>query len=189
MDEEAIRFRQVYEACYGAVSAYARRRQPDGDLAQDAVSETFLVAWRRLADVPGGSDTLPWLYGVARRVLANQRRGNLRRAGLSSRIAREPHPDQEVDAAVLFDDERRTVLLALARLRPADQEILRLAVWEELPHRQIGVVVGCSEAAVAVRLHRARARLGKEIGKGLLPAGHEIRSDPTEQRGKAADDC
>ena len=57
--------------------------RPDGDLAQDAVSETFLVAWRRLADVPTGADTLPWLYGVARRVLANQRRGNQRRADLS----------------------------------------------------------------------------------------------------------
>ena len=67
-DEGTDRFRQIYEAHYGAVSAYARRRLPDGDLAQDAVSETFLVAWRRLADVPTGPDTLPWLYGVARRV-------------------------------------------------------------------------------------------------------------------------
>ena len=177
MDEEADRFRRIYEAHYGAVSAYARRRLPDGDLAQDAVSETFLVAWRRLADVPTGSDTLPWLYGVARRVLANQRRGNLRRAELSSRLAREWLPDLDVDAGVLFDDERRTVLSALVRLRAGDQEILRLAVWEELSHRQIGLVVGCSEATVAVRLHRARARLGKEIAKGQPRSGHDSRSE------------
>jgi len=188
MDEEADRFRRIYEAHYGAVSAYARRRLTDGDLAQDAVSETFLVAWRRLADVPTGSDTLPWLYGVARRVLANQRRGNLRRAELSSRIAREWLPDRDVDAGVLFDDERRTVLSALVRLRSADQEILRLAVWEGLSHRQIGLVVGCSEATVAVRLHRARARLTKEIAKGQPRAGHESRSEAPEQHGKAPDD-
>ena len=188
MDEEADRFRRIYEAHYGAVSAYARRRLPDGDLAEDVVSETFLVAWRRLGDVPTDADTLPWLYGVARRVLANQRRGNLRRTELTSRIAREWHPDREVDASVLFDDERRAVLSALVRLRPVDQEILRLAVWEELSHRQIGLVVGCSEATVAVRLHRARARLGKEIAKGLPRSGHETRSEAPEQHGKAPDD-
>jgi RNA polymerase sigma-70 factor (ECF subfamily) len=37
-------------------------------MAPDVVAETFLVAWRRLDDVP--ADPLPWLYGVARRVLA-----------------------------------------------------------------------------------------------------------------------
>ncbi len=185
MDDGTLRFRQIYESYYGAVSAYARRRLPDGDLAQDAVSETFLVAWRRLADVPAGADTLPWLYGVARRVIANQRRGNLRRVELSSRLAREWLPSSDVDAGVLFDDERRTVLSALLRLRPGDQEILRLAVWEELSHREIGLVVGCSEAAVAVRMHRARNRLGKEIEKGRPRAGHETQSEPPEHHGKA----
>jgi RNA polymerase sigma-70 factor (ECF subfamily) len=185
MDERADRFGHIYESYYGAVSAYARRRLTDGDLAQDAVSETFLVAWRRLDDVPAGSDALPWLYGVARRVIANQRRGNLRRGELSSRLAREPTLNREVDAGVLFDDERRTVLSALDRLRPGEQEILRLAVWEELSHREIGLVVGCSEATVAVRLHRARGRLGKEIEKGRPRTGHDTRSEPPESHGKA----
>ncbi|MEA2827534.1 MAG: hypothetical protein QOG43_1973 [Actinomycetota bacterium] len=185
MDERERRFVQIYESHYGAVSAYARRRLTDGDLAQDAVSDTFLVAWRRLADVPAGHDTLPWLYGVARRVIANQRRGNLRRGELSSRLSLESPLSRDVDAGVLIDDERREVLSALSRLREGDQEILRLAVWEELSHREIGVVVGCSEATVAVRLHRARGRLGKEIQKGLPGAGHETRAEPPEPHGKA----
>ena len=187
MDERERRFGQIYESYYAAVSAYARRRLTDGDLAQDAVSETFLVAWRRLADVPTGSDTLPWLYGVARRVVANQRRGNLRRGELSSRLARELPLHEDVDAGVLVGDERRTVLSALSRLREVDQELLRLAAWEELSHREIGLVVGCSEATVAVRLHRARGRLGKEIQKGLPRAGHDTRSEPPEPHGKALD--
>ncbi len=191
MDDQE-RFRCLYEAYYGAVSAYARRRLPDGDLAQDAVSETFLVAWRRLADVPAGADTLPWLYGVARRVIANQRRGTQRRTELSNRLAREWLPGTGVEAGVLFDDERRTVLSALLRLREGDQEILRLSVWEELSHRQIGLVVGCSEATVAVRLHLARNRLGKELGKeiekGRARSGHETPSKPPDQHGKAPND-
>ncbi|HEX7275786.1 MAG TPA: sigma-70 family RNA polymerase sigma factor [Acidimicrobiales bacterium] len=188
MDDKAQRFRQLYEAYYGSVSAYARRRLPDGDLAQDAVSETFLVAWRRLSDVPAGSDTLPWLYGVARRVIANQRRGSQRRAELSNRLAREWLPGREVEAGVLFDDERRAVLSALVRLREGDQEILRLSVWEELSHREIGLVVGCSEATVAVRLHRARNRLGREIEKGRARSGHDSSPRPPDQHGKAPND-
>jgi RNA polymerase sigma factor (sigma-70 family) len=186
--ERERRFRLIYQSHYSAVSAYARRRSPDGDVAQDVVSETFLVAWRRLADVPTGSDTLPWLYGVARRVIANQRRGNQRRTDLSSRLAREWQPGQEIDAGVISGDERRSVLEAMGRLRESDQEILRLNTWEELSHREIAVVVGCSEATVAVRLHRARNRLGKEIEKGLPRSGHDSRSEPPEPHGKAAGD-
>jgi len=80
------------------------------------------------------------------------------------------------------------VLSALVQLRSTDQEILRLAVWEELSHRQIGLVVGCSEATVAVRLHRARGRLAKEIAKGRPRSGHETGSEPPEPHGKAPDD-
>jgi RNA polymerase sigma-70 factor (ECF subfamily) len=175
--EPEQRFRQIYESYFGSVSAYARRRLPDSDLAQDAVSETFLVAWRRLADVPSGADTLPWLYGVARRVIANQRRGNQRRADLSSRLIQEWSPGPDVDDALISDDERRLVLSALDRLREGDREILRLSVWEELSHREIGLVVECTEATVAVRLHRARHRLGREIAKGLPRSGHQNRSE------------
>ena len=154
------------------------------------MSETFLVAWRRLADVPTGPDTLPWLYGVARRVIANQRRGNLRRAELSSRLAREsaPGPRTSTPASSSTTSAARCCPPSV-RLREADQEILRLAVWEELSHREIGLVVGCSEATVAVRLHRARGRLGKEIEKGQPRSGHDNRvRKPPEQHGKAPDD-
>src|SRR4051794_31069206 len=78
------RFEEVFREHYDAVRGFAFRRVP-GDLAQDAVAETFLVAWRRLDDVP--ADALPWLYGVARRVLANQRRSADRSSALERRLA------------------------------------------------------------------------------------------------------
>ena len=163
--DDRSRFRAIYEAHYGSVVAYARRRAADPDDVQDAVSETFTIAWRRLREMPDTDAALPWLYGVARRVMANQRRGNRRRADLSIRLGTE-HPESvDIETTVLAVEEHRTVLAALARLRDADQEILRLAVWEELSHRDIAGIVGCSEQAVAVRLHRARSRLGREIEK------------------------
>ena len=155
MDEEERaqdirRFQALYDAHHGAVVAYARRR----------------VA--RPVDA-----ALPWLYGVARRVLANQRRGAQRRADLSARLRGQATAGTDLEGQIIAGDERGAVLTALSRLRPADQEILRLAVWEELPHRDIAGVVGCSESSVAVRLHRARTRLGREIGKEERRVGQE----------------
>jgi len=172
------RFEGVYEAHYRAVTAYARRRTPDSGDAQDVVAETFTIAWRRMAEVPDGDAARAWLYGVARRVLANQRRGNRRRDDLSTRLRSQPAGPAELESELIASDERRTVLTALARLRDSDQEILRLAVWEELPHREIALVVGCSESSVAVRLHRARSRLGREIGKEERRVGHEVPEGP-----------
>jgi RNA polymerase sigma-70 factor (ECF subfamily) len=171
--ERDRRFQRLYEAHYGAVLAYAQRRATEAADAQDIVAETFTVAWRRIDDVPDTDAALPWLYGVARRVLANQRRGGRRRADLSTRLRANSAVPVEIDADVLAADDRRIVLAALARLKEADREVLRLATWEELSHREIASIVDCSEASVAVRLHRARNRLGKEIAKEEGRAGHQ----------------
>lgn len=180
--EALARFEAVYQAQYRAVAAYARRRTLDAGDAQDALAETFAIAWRRLPELPDGDAALPWLYGVCRRVLANQRRGNRRRADLSARLNTQPSELVVLDSDLLASEERRTVLAALARLKDSDQEILRLAVWEELPHREIAAIVGCAEASVAVRLHRARTRLGREIGKEERRVGQEGDVGPRRRR-------
>ena len=173
------RFQALYDAHHGALVAYAQRRTSPVD-AQDVVADTFTIAWRRLREVPEGDAALPWLYGVARRVLANQRRGDQRRAHLAVRLRGQGSLAPDVEGQVVAGDACRTVLAALSRLRSADQEILRLAVWEELPHRDIAGVVGCSESSVAVRLHRARTRLGREIGKEERRVGQETSGGRAE---------
>ncbi len=175
------RFQGIYEAHYRSVTAYARRRTADPVDAQDVVAETFTIAWRRLDQLPDDDAVLPWLYGVARRVLANQRRGNRRRDDLTTRLRSQRAGSADVESEVLASEDRRTVLAALSRLRASDQEILRLAGWEELPHRDIARVVGGSESSVAVRLHRARSRLGREITKEERRRGHEDPGHPGRQ--------
>jgi RNA polymerase sigma factor (sigma-70 family) len=183
-DDDLRRFQALYEAHYGALVAYARRRVVDPLDAQDSVADTFAIAWRRLPEVPEGDAALPWLYGVARKVLSNQRRGSQRRGDLSTRLRGQRAVGDDLEGQVIAGDERRIVLAALSRLRRTDQEILRLAVWEELPHRDIAGVVGCAESSVAVRLHRARARLAREIGKeqgriGQEPSGRRAEGHDT----------
>lgn len=166
-------FRALFEQHYGQVLAYARRRTTEPADADDVTAETFAIAWRRLRDMP--EEPLPWLYGVARRVLANQRRGRNRWLAVIERVRREPADVETPRGSV------EPVRIALSKLKPADQEVLRLSAWEELSHAQIGQVLGITANAAAIRVHRARKQLGIELAAlGLAPrntepsAGHSV---------------
>jgi len=166
------RFSDIYRANQAHVYAYFKRRT-GLESAQDGTAETFLVAWRRLDRVPDGERALPWLYSVARRVLANQYRSKRRRERLSDRVrsvAADPPPTPET--IVVRRREEQKVHDAVSRLRPDDQELLRLAVWEELPHRLIAEALNCSPHAVDQRIHRASRRLARELkDAGHIPVG------------------
>lgn len=183
-------FARIYEAHYRSVVAYAQRRSLSIADADEIVSETFLTAWRRLDVVPAGDEALPWLFAVARRVIANRRRADRRRSDLRARLARQRDTDGPgVDAGLMATEEQRRVLESLSRLKFDDQELLRLVAWEDLSHRQVGQVLGCTEAAVAVRLHRARARLTMELAKEHTLAGHDSpRRPPAWMREGGPDD-
>ncbi len=149
------RFRALFARHYPAVFRYAGRRLGREEAA-DAAAEAFTVAWRKIAHIPPEPETLPWLYGVARRVVANAERGRRRRERLVARAA-----DEVAEAAPQADPAG--VLSALAGLRPDDREVLRLAAWEGLDPREMGLVLGCSPNAAAIRLHRARRRLEEAL--------------------------
>jgi RNA polymerase sigma-70 factor (ECF subfamily) len=152
-DDRSARFTSLFESHHGSVRAYVLRRAA-GDAAQDAIADTFLVAWRRLEDVP--ADALPWLYGVARRVLANQRRSAARAQALAARLQYSDPGPSPVDDRVA---DAQIVRLALDSLGDADREGLMLVAWESLEPERAARSAGCSRATFAVRLHRARRRL------------------------------
>ena len=170
MDDSAARakFGVLYEQHRRAVLAYCRRRAAEED-AQEIMNETFAIAWRRIDRVPAPEEALPWLFSTARGQLSNQRRGRRRFAKLISKsasLAAMPEPGPE--SQVVLMQELDEVATAMARLRPIDQELLRLAVWEELSHAEIGQVLSLSENAVSQRLSRATKRLTDEVNKGAV---------------------
>ncbi len=152
------RFEKLYAGHSRAILAFAVRRTTQPDDAADVVAETFLVAWRRLDDVPLGDDALLWLYGVARRVVANVRRGARRRARLGSRLATAVGEQMVVDPAEVVG-AAAVVRQALASLSADDRELLQLTAWEGLTATQIGEVLAMPAPTVRTRLHRARKRL------------------------------
>ncbi len=152
-------FEQIYAEHRDAVRAYVRRRSPE-DAVDDVVSETFLVCLRRIDSVP--ENALPWLYAVARKTLANERRKLARRAPNEAAIQGEP---ELVGDGVLA--------AAFAGLGERDREVLRLVAWEGLSLRDAATVLGCSAVACRVRYHRAKSRLAAR-----LEAAASFRPEP-----------
>ncbi|MFU8870997.1 RNA polymerase sigma factor [Micromonospora sp. SL4-19] len=179
------RFRRVYASNFQPLLAYALRRAMQPEDAADVVAETFLVAWRRCHELPADAEVRLWLYGVARRVLANHHRTGVRRERLGERLRQRmwdivaADPGSEVP-------ERLAVQAALARLGEFDREVLTLTIWEGLEPRDVAAVLRVSPAVVRTRLSRARARLRDLIGDDLAPPGHvlDILTAPAPREGQ-----
>lgn len=187
-DEDApdiweARFVDVYNRTYRNTRAYALRRTQRAVDADDVVAETYLVAWRRLDDLLAAREPQAWLYGVAHRVLANQRRTRNRRSALSERARAQPPLEQDsADPAsvIVHRDEYERMLAAMGQLSERDQEILRLAAYEELDHHSIGAAIGVRGPLVRTLLYRARRRLNAALvdtGTRQPPAGGHIHSE------------
>jgi RNA polymerase sigma factor (sigma-70 family) len=150
------RYELLYRELYGPISGYVLRRVRDPEDAAEAIAETFTTLWRRLDTCPGGEQVRPWLFGVARKVLANQRRGERRRSALAERLVAEHDPDALAPELASGSDTR--VARAFAALSDPDREILALLAWEGLTRDELSVALGASRAVVRLRLHRARRR-------------------------------
>ena len=179
MDPET-RFRAVFELAYAPLCRYARHRGLDGPDAEDLVAQALEIAWRRIDEVPD-DDPLPWLYAVARNLWRNQARRDGRRRDLLARF-RVPLPQEgggdpaAVDPAAVDPGVLRA---ALASLSDNDQEVLRLVAWDGLTPGEHATVLRCSPVAARTRLHRARARLARQLGLDL--------QHPASPRQKQAD--
>ena len=156
------RFRAVYEATYDDLLRFAQRRV-DPSHAEDVAADAFLVAWRRLDDMPVEvGDARPWLFGVARATILNHRRSGRRREALAVRLAdATSSTGGESDEALAAS--RLDLAAGWARLSPAEQEAISLAVWEGLSSAQAGVVLGCTATAYRLRLSRARRALRRHL--------------------------
>jgi RNA polymerase sigma factor (sigma-70 family) len=152
---DSERFEAVFHAHHRAVLRYALRRT-DPATAEEVVADTFLVCWRRLDDMP--ADPLPWLLGTARRCLANLRRSQTRSRNLAARASRLDTEGESRDPSDVIG-ARESIRAAFAGLSESEREVLRLVAWDGLDVAAGARVLGCTRAAFALRLHRARRRL------------------------------
>lgn len=156
------RFEAVYRRTYEQILGYAVRRCSSPEDAADVVAETYVIAWRRIIELPDGEAGKLWLYGVARRVLANHRRSERRRLTRHTELTDEI---EHLYAAPSDHSEQHGVDEAMDMLADSDREVLALTLWEGLDAGEIATVLDCSRNAARIRLHRARKRFAKALEK------------------------
>lgn len=179
--EAHARLEALYDEHARSVLRYARRRLPRED-AEDVVCDVFLVAWRRLDDIP--ELELAWLLGVARRTVANRLRSERRSGDLLSRVrlhARRSVPDHAPSV-----DTGDQISRAFQQLSTTDQDVLRLVVTEGLTSAELGVALGCSTNTASTRARRARERLAALLGPDADEAAEDHdrpgAADPADPR-------
>jgi RNA polymerase sigma-70 factor (ECF subfamily) len=157
--DEADLFTAVYDSCRQRVWAYVVSKG-GREVAEEVVSETFTVAWRRFGDLP--EEPLPWLLAVARNILRDTLRTQARREAFTAEAVRWTRPETSGDIGDQVA-ERSAAIKALASLSEQDKEVLMLVAWQGLAAREAARVVGCSAATLRVRLHRARKRFEQAL--------------------------
>jgi RNA polymerase sigma-70 factor (ECF subfamily) len=153
--DDVGRFERLWTEHYAAVHAHAARRVRGR--ADEVCAEVFLVAWRRLDEIP--RDALPWLLAASRNVIGTTWRGDARRARLQDRLDAERQPGEAGGTGELDPD----LGAALAGLDEHDRELLLLVYWEELTPSRAAKALGLAPAAARTRLWRARRRLREAL--------------------------
>jgi RNA polymerase sigma factor (sigma-70 family) len=159
-DGHAERFERCFERNYRDIARYCARRAATPEDAEDAATEVFATAWRRRRDLPSEPQDRLWLFGIARRVLANAERADRRRSRLKRRLTAQPAP---VPAGPPTGGEAAAIARALAALSPSDRELLLLTGWEELTPAEIAQLLNRPAPLISRRLHRARRRFAAAL--------------------------
>lgn len=180
-DVDDDRFRSLFELHLDPVWRFARRRCATGEDADDVVAETFAVAWRRRAVLPSADDVGLWLFGVARRVLANQRRTVERQGRLHLRLASLAATESSEAAPADASSAQRQLLDALNHLDAADRELLLLRAWDGMAVQDIARLLGCTPNAASIRLHKARRRLATLLDEDDSPTSWKSATRRTER--------
>lgn len=173
-------FEALYTASYPDIAGYVRRRVP-GPEADDVIAHAFTVAWHRFDRILRPPRDRLWLFGVARNCVADHQRAERRRLRLRARLMADAAT--AAPAAAEPDARHEPVLAAIAALRPADREALRLVLWEDLSHAEAAAVLGCSVNAFELRYRRARNAVRDAVtGPPPAPDAGQARLIPTTSR-------
>lgn len=153
MQSPDAQFERAYVQFLPAVSGYLYRRV-QRQFVEDLAADVFAIAWRKRATVAAGEE-LPWLYRIAANVVANHRRSQA--SGFALLAALRPADSAPSAEDIVVADA--SLAGAWRRLRPAEREVLALALVEELPPAELAVALGVSVNAATIRVHRAKKKL------------------------------
>lgn len=147
---------ELHDANAADLLTYLGRRVAIAADAADLLSETFVIAWRRIDELPTDPhEARMWLFGVARRVLGNASRSAARRHDATARL----HAHLSTLPATLMDADTLDVQHAIAALPDDQGELIRLVLWDGFTVSEAAHILDISDATARGRYQRARMRL------------------------------
>lgn len=169
---DPTQFAVLFDRHAVAVHRYLSRRV--GELTDDLLSETFLIAFRRRSVYQAVHvEVRPWLLGIATNLINGHRRGEQRRLRALSRgvpqLHTPPVDHDELSERFAAESLRAPIAAALAALRPADRDVLLLFAWEQLTYGEIASALDVPIGTVRSRLNRARRQTRAALGPALPP--------------------
>ncbi len=173
------RYRSLFDAHFADIWRFARRRCDSAHDADDVAAETFAVAWRRRDDMPI-EDARLWLFGVARRVLANERRSAERQNKVRLRLIESAAEEASTDA--IFEPQS-VVWDALAVLSAGERDLIIMRAWDGLTIGEIATILGCTANGVSLRLYKARRKMAREMQRKEKPATGHVESGSLSPEG------
>ena len=163
-----VRFEELFRTHYRAVDAFVVAQFPDVDRAE-VMSQTWATAWRRLDEIPVEAER-GWLVGVANNTALNATRGQRRREARDQAYATmRPRGTVSLHDHDLPPETVEQLTSAFGALSSRDREIIQLAAFDGLTGADLAAALGISPGTAAVRLHRARQRLGEQYRKRDTP--------------------
>lgn len=163
LQQQAV-FAELFDRRARAVNAFATYRI-GRHAAEDVLSETFLVAFRRRADFDTGVESAaPWLLGIASRLIRRHRALEAKHwRSFAASVSQQEHssPGGLDDAMSRVDAEREveTLRARIAALAPKDRETLLLYAWQGMSYDEVAAALGVPVGTVRSRLNRVRRRL------------------------------
>lgn len=156
---DAAALRALYDRHAGPLYGFALRCLRDPGDAEDVLQQVFVRAWRaRTSFDPARGEVGAWLWGIARRQVADRLAARVRDAEVTARAGRLPDegrgwavPEQVIETMVVADE--------LNRLPEQQRTVMRLAFFDDLTHRQIATVTGLPVGTVKSNLRRGLDRL------------------------------
>lgn len=136
----------LLRTCYVVLKDYA--------LAEDAVQETFLKAYRAMDTFRGDCGEKTWLMRIALNTCRD-----MKRVAWLRHVDRRVTPEQLPQACVPFEARDDSIVQSILRLPRKEREVLLLYFYQDMTLEEIGQAMGLSKSTISARLKRAKAKL------------------------------
>lgn len=166
-DELYERFVALFVAHEGRLRAFVRALLPSWDDVDDVMQETSLVAWRKFAQFAPDTNFMAWAAAIARFEALRVMRTRSRERALLADDVLDLLASDAIAATDDLERERAALSHCVRKLRPTEQELLRLAYQPGVRFNEVAAQVGKSVQACYKTIQRLRARLAQCVAQRL----------------------